>query len=107
MSITANEYMYRSNLFECSLDEQHKKNNGIYYTDVRLSNLILNYLNIDSSKIILDPCCGVGSFLYSALSRGCKNVFGVDSDTKSVKLAKELLPQSIVKRSDSIGKSGV
>lgn len=107
VGITVNEYMYRSHLFESSLDEQYKKNNGIYYTDASLSNVILNYLNIDSSKIVLDPCCGVGSFLYSALSRGCKNVFGIDSDTKSVKLAKELIPQSIVKRSDSIGKSGV
>lgn len=106
LSITVDEYIYRSNLFESSLDENYKKRNGIYYTNANLSSLIVNYLNIELSKIIIDPQCGVGSFLYSALLRGCKNIYGVDNNSKSIKLLKELLPESNVKKYDSIANSG-
>ena len=106
MSITLDEYIYKSNLFESSLDEEYKKSNGIYYTNANLTNLIVNYLGIKPSKIVIDPCCGVGSFLYSALLRGCKNIYGVDNNLKSIKLLKGLLPESNVKKYDSIANSG-
>lgn len=102
MSIKINEYTYRSNLFEGSLDEEYKKQHGIYYTDASLSTLIVDFLNIDPTKIVLDPCCGVGSFLYSAINHDCKQVYGVDNETKTVKLAKELLPSAQIKKFDSI-----
>lgn len=105
LSITVDEYIYRSNLFESSLDEEYKKNNGIYYTDANLSKLIIDYLNIELSKIVLDPCCGVGSFLYSALLKGCKNIYGIDNNLKSIKLLKILIPESNVKKYDSIANS--
>ena len=106
LSITLDEYIYKSNLFESSLDEDYKKSNGIYYTNANLSSLIVNYLNVEPSKIIIDPCCGVGSFLYSALLRGCKNIYGIDNNLKSIKLLKDLLPESNVKKYDSIANSG-
>lgn len=102
MSIEINEYTYRSNLFENSLDDEYKKQNGIYYTNANLSKLIVDHLNIESSGIILDPCCGVGSFLYSAINSKCKYVYGIDNDAKAVKLAKELLSISNIKKYDSI-----
>ncbi|WP_372519679.1 HsdM family class I SAM-dependent methyltransferase [Candidatus Ruminimicrobiellum ovillum] len=101
-SISAHEYMNRSNIFENSIEEEYKKNNGIYYTDINLSKLIIDYLNIDTSKTVLDPCCGTGSFLYSALSKGCNNIFGIDKDLKTIRLVRELLPNIHVRKYDSI-----
>lgn len=61
--------MKKNNLFsenslsyENSLDEDYKKNNGIFYTDLELANAIIDFLNIPKNASIIDPSCGTGSF---------------------------------------------
>ena len=84
-------------------DEQGRKKNGVFYTDVRLSRLIFDYLALDPKKLILDPCCGVGSFLYSAIEYGCCNVYGADIDVKAVRMCKTLTGlKSTVKKMDTL-----
>lgn len=63
--------MKKNNLFsenslsyENSLDEEYKKNNGIFYTDLELANAVINFLNIPKTASIIDPSCGTGSFLH-------------------------------------------
>lgn len=102
MSIAEQEYIKESNLFENSLNEDFKKDNGIYYTDVKLSSMIIDDLKIPPSQTVLDPCCGVGSFLFSAYKKGYKNLFGIDNDLKTVKLAKKLISGINIKKYDSI-----
>ena len=103
LNYTLDEYSVESSLFESSLDSEYRKKNGIFYTDVRLSGLILDYLAVDSKSLILDPCCGVGSFLYSAVERGCCNVYGADIDIKAVQMCRRLTGlKSTVKKIDTL-----
>ena len=98
------EYESKVAIFEKSLDETYKKNNGIFYTDVKLSRLILDYLNIDKNSSIFDPCCGAGSFLYVALEYGYQNIYGADLDGNAVKLCRILTGlSSTIKKLDTIG----
>lgn len=106
VNISADEYMFRSNAFESSLDEDYKKDHGIFYTDVFLAQKIVDSLNIEKDKIVLDPCCGSGSFLYAALNSGINNILGADNDSKAVKLCKELINSNSIKKIDTLGKSG-
>ena len=104
--LTTNDYSFRSNDFENSFDDDYKKKNGIFYTDVQLAIKIVKELEINSQSIILDPCCGAGSFLYAALSNGCENVYGADLIDEAVKMCKNLTNLSTVKKCDTIGKRG-
>ena len=104
--LTIDDYLFRSNDFENSLDEDYKKKNGIFYTDVQLAIEIVDYLDIDSKSIIIDPCCGAGSFLYAAMSSGCENVYGADLVDKAVKMCKSLTDLSTIKKCDTLGKKG-
>ena len=104
--LTTNDYSFRSNDFENSFDDDYKKKNGIFYTDVQLAIKIVKELEINSQSIILDPCCGAGSFLYAALSNGCENVYGADLIDEAVKMCKNLTNLSTVKKCDTIGKKG-
>lgn len=107
LNITIDEYANKSSAFENSLDDNYKKNNGIFYTDVQLSRLIISYLKINDDKSVFDPCCGTGSFLYAALEHGCQNVYGADLDANAVKLCKSVTGlTSTVKKIDTLGQSG-
>ena len=103
LNCTLDEYAIKSSLFESSLSGEYRKKNGVFYTDVRLSRLIFDYLALDPKKLILDPCCGVGSFLYSAIEYGCCNVYGADIDVKAVRMCKTLTGlKSTVKKMDTL-----
>lgn len=105
-NLTIDDYSFRSNDFERSLDDDYKKKNGIFYTDVQLAIEIIKELDINSKSIVLDPCCGVGSFLYAAMSNGCENVYGADLVDKAVKMCKSLTNLSTIKKCDTLGKKG-
>jgi len=107
LDIAISEYSNRSILLENSLDSEYKKNNGIYYTDVFLAAKIIEYLDIEASKTVLDPCCGAGSFLFSALHYGCKNVYGADKERKAVNFCKEFLDENKLKKIDTISNNGI
>lgn len=104
--ISVDEYAHRSSSFEGSLDDAYKKDNGIFYTDVRLAQSIIKYLGIDKSKIVIDPCCGTGSFLFSAVLAGCTRVYGAELDGEAVKLCRELTGLNSIEKVDTLGKSG-
>ena len=105
-NLTIDDYSFRSNDFESSLDDDYKKKNGIFYTDVQLAIEIVNELDINSKSIVLDPCCGVGSFLYAVMSNDCENVYGADLVDKAVKMCKSLTNLSTIKKCDTLGKKG-
>lgn len=105
-NLTIDDYSFRSNDFESSLDDDYKKKNGIFYTDVQLAIEIVKELDINSKSIVLDPCCGVGSFLYAAMSNGCENVYGADLVDKAVNMCKSLTNLSTIKKCDTLGKKG-
>ena len=104
--LTVDDYSFRSNDFENSLDDDYKKKNGIFYTDVQLAIEIVKELDINSKSIILDPCCGAGSFLYAAMSYGCENVYGADLVDEAVKMCKSLTNLPTIKKCDTLGKKG-
>lgn len=104
--LSQKEYSFRSNDFENSFDDDYKKKNGIFFTDVELAIELVKELNIDSQAIVLDPCCGAGSFLYAAALNGCEKVYGADLVDKSVKMCKSLTDLSTVKKCDTLGRKG-
>ena len=101
--------------FLAQVDERNKKDSGTFYTPPSLVELILNEKlpirnnEIDYNVKILDPSCGSGIFLVQSLKRLIKryennhdkkltdftilveilkkNIFGVELDAKSIKVA--------------------
>lgn len=106
LQYSVDDYSFRSNAFESELDAEYKKNNGIFYTDVQLAIAIVKELGINPSDVVLDPCCGLGSFLYAAISNGCEKVYGADIVDKAVKMCKSLTDLKTVKKCDTLGKKG-
>ncbi|HEM55607.1 MAG TPA: hypothetical protein ENO30_02455 [Thermodesulfobium narugense] len=84
------------NLFESSLNKNERKNKGQFYTPQNIVNYIISYLNIDSTKNIMDPACGCGSFLLSIADVIKKNegipkfdnLYGIDINSNAVEITK-------------------
>lgn len=106
IELSMDDYSFKSNNFENSLDNDYKRKNGIFYTNVRLAREIVNELAISPDDIVFDPFCGLGSFLYSALLMGCENVYGADLDNKAVKMCRKLIGVQTIKKFDTLGKKG-
>lgn len=102
----ANTFEEKSIKYEKSLDEDYKKNNGIFYTDIELANSIVDYLKIPQEASIIDPCCGTGSFIHSLRLKEYDNVFGCDFDLKTVKKCRVLTGSANIKKIDTIGLDG-
>ncbi len=100
------DYGYKMMNFESSLALNYKKNNGIFYTDLLLSTRMLEDLNIDTNSTILDPCCGAGSFIFSAKNKGINNVYGVDQDKNAVNFCLNNIPEASCIQFDSLGNNG-
>jgi hypothetical protein len=106
MSLTQDLYKAASNEYEYSLGEAYKQNNGIFYTDVELAEkIITNLLKPEADSIILDPCCGTGSFLYSAEKHGYKNLHGIDYDEKAINFCKSHITNGTFHTFDFIGQT--
>ncbi|MDR3048815.1 MAG: N-6 DNA methylase [Elusimicrobiota bacterium] len=98
-------YFQATNMYEKLLPLDNKKNNGIFYTDIFLANKILKNLSISKEDSILDPCCGTGSFLFSAYQQGYENIFGADIDKKSIDISKKYVPNGKFIQIDTLGNS--
>jgi len=66
---------------------------GEYYTPIYLADeVVSNTLNISSKNKeeikLLDPTCGSGIFLLSAINKGVKNVYGIDINPLAVLTSK-------------------
>jgi len=105
-TINLDEYTYKSKTFENSLDELYKKENGIFFTDVKLAAKIIQMLNIPLEAAILDPCCGTGSFIIAANSLNLKNVYGTDLNKSAVKMCKKFTGINNIKVLDTLSLTG-
>ena len=85
MSLAQNAYIDASNVYESSLENNYKKDNGVFYTDLSLAEKMLTELKLPKDAIIMDPCCGSGVFLYAAKKHGFINLFGADQDKNAIK----------------------
>ena len=95
-----------SNKYEISLDNEFKKNNGIFYTDLELAENMVNFLKIPQEYSIIDPCCGTGSFIHTLEKKGYGNIVGCDFDANTVKKCQELTNINNIFKIDTIGQSG-
>jgi len=78
--------------YENRLSESFRNIEGIFYTPKEvIQNLFLSLKKDIDSAIICDPCCGTGNFLIEALKIGFKteNIYGFDTDSVAVEIAKE------------------
>ena len=103
--INCQEYSYRSNTFEDSLDENFKKEHGIFYTDLELAKKIIQELSISKDAALFDPCCGTGSFLFAAKELAYKNILGADFDRSTTAMCRKLTGLKEIKTLDTIGNS--
>ncbi len=85
----SNKYSLRSEEYEKSLESDYKKDNGIFYTDIELAKKIIQFLNIPKNSTIMDPCCGMGSFLISAKYLGYTSIYGADIDKNAITITKK------------------
>lgn len=99
-------FIKASNEYEYSLDEDFKKNNGIFYTDMELANAIMKFLNVPSNATVIDPSCGSGSFIKAFSNVGIKNIVGCDFDIQTVEKCKELCGIDTIYQIDTLGLEG-
>jgi len=91
------------NQYESVLDDLYRAKYGIFYTDTILAEKIIKSLNIPSNATILDPCCGVGSFLYAAYKNNYLFLYGADCDSKAVAICSQYVPYAKLVTEDTIG----
>ena len=66
-----------------------RKATGVYYTPTTIVKKLISQLNVKKKDTILDPCCGTGNFLLQLPNDiPLKNVYGGDTDSLSVKIAR-------------------
>lgn len=97
------KYTLASQNYEKSLDSDLKKNNGIFYTDIKLASQIIDFLNLPKDSIILDPCCGTGNFLTAAKELGYEKIYGADIDKGAISLAKKYISINNLGILDTLG----
>ena len=71
--------------------EGDKSSSGSYYTPHQIVSESFINLGLTSSSRFLDPCCGSGSFILSAIDLHniqFDNIYGADLDSSAVKLTK-------------------
>lgn len=106
MSLAQNAYIDASNVYESSLENSYKKDNGIFYTDLSLAEKILGELKLPKEAAIMDPCCGSGVFLYAAKKHGFLKLYGVDQDKNAIKFCLNNINNVSFNTYDSIGNNG-
>jgi hypothetical protein len=106
MEMTVDSYKTISSNYGNSLDDEYKKNNGVFYTDISLADkmflAVKKYLSADS--VIIDPCCGAGVFLVAANKYGFTKTYGIDIDKGAIDICTTNIPQSKFAAFDFLGK---
>jgi type I restriction-modification system DNA methylase subunit len=77
-------------LYQSLLTEGDKSQKGSYYTPPKIIDELINDFS-NNIKSFLDPCCGTGAFILSAMKLKHikpKNIYGADLDRNAVFLAK-------------------
>ena len=91
-------------IFELLVDSNEKKNKGVVYTPPIIRDFILQEVISDETiPVLIDPSCGCGAFLISAVRSikkkykityndlYAKNIYGADIDAHSIEKCKVLL----------------
>jgi len=68
--------------------EGEKNKQGLYYTPTSIARLLSEGMDFSKDQIILDPCCGSGSFLMNASVMHPRQLYGIDCDPIAVMLCK-------------------
>ncbi|CAG8768498.1 16317_t:CDS:2, partial [Cetraspora pellucida] len=56
-----------------------KGEHGQFFTPRNVVRFVINFLDVEENKKIIDPACGTGGFIVESLPR--KNIFGCDRDS--------------------------
>ena len=103
IKISLEHYSCISKNYEKSLNAGFKKDNGIFYTDIKLASQIMEFLSLPKKSIILDPCCGTGNFLTVAKELGYEKIYGADIDKCAISLAKKNIDTNNIRTLDTLG----
>lgn len=85
-----------SQLFEKIQDRAIRKKFGQFFTPIELTEFIISSIPVKEGSKILDPACGAGTFLVSALNKNKENVhnlYGFDIDDLAINLCRLNLRQ--------------
>lgn len=93
-----------SNNYEKSLNSDIKKDKGIFYTDSALTDMIIDFLDVEPGSDIIDPCCGTGNFLYAMKNHNIdeSNLYGSDVDKAALNIASNNIQNSNIVYYDTI-----
>lgn len=75
-------------LYQCLQTEGEKNKFGSYYTPRNIVKTMISRMDIKEDTKILDPCCGIGTFLLESKIKNPLNLWGVDIDSIAVMIAK-------------------
>lgn len=100
------DYSAEMGRYETALSSDYKKQNGVFYTPVELCRRILREIKIRRGSVLLDPCCGAGSFLFAARAMGFTRLYGADQDEGAVAFCGNRLKAGTVKCLDTLGNDG-
>ncbi len=92
--------------FENTLDAGYKKQKGAFYTNTLLAGQILSFLQIPKDAVILDPCCGAGSFLFAADHLGLHHLYGADCHAKAASLCRKFVKGCKISVMDTLSSHG-
>lgn len=86
-SIPNDERDFLGLIYQSILMEGEKNKIGSYYTPYNVVRNMTCALSFENNEIILDPCCGSGSFLLE-LNANPNQIFGFDNDEIAVFICK-------------------
>lgn len=87
-------------IYQSLLSEGERNMCGQYYTNFSIVSRMLAGVHLNADENFLDPCCGSGAFLMNVKANSVEQLYGVDSDSIAVMIAKANLiakyPASLV-----------
>ena len=75
-------------IYQSSMLEGTKNQNGSYYTPHAVTSSMVSTLAFEKGQTFIDPCCGSGAFLISLSCDNPKQIYGIDSDPIAAMIAK-------------------
>lgn len=75
-------------VYQSSMMEGTKNQNGSYYTPHKVTSSMVSALTFDKGQTFIDPCCGSGAFLLSVPCDNPRQLYGIDSDPIAAMITK-------------------
>ncbi|MDW8295883.1 MAG: N-6 DNA methylase [Raineya sp.] len=78
-------------IYENSLTEAYRNQEGIYYTPAWIVEDMLKSVVFSSDATFLEPYCGTGNFIIEAIRKGAnpENIYAYDTDPQAITIAKK------------------